>query len=769
MFAGWGRFVHHRRWWVLALSLLLLGGVAGGGFAFKGQLQNTTNVHFEAQKASDLMSAELPKTQGGGGATFEVLFGSSTLSYRDPAFVSAVSDTLQPLQSDSRVQTILTPYNAGAQGAAALASRNGKEALAVVTLKDNFQKARGYFPSMRSKIKSNSLQVYVTGNLAVSADFDSYLEKDLNRAELSSIPLSLLLLLIVFATLLAALLPIGVGGAAVVAGVAGTLFLARFTDVSTYALNIVTLIGLGVAIDYSLLIVNRFKEELQAGGTVEHAVERSMATAGRAVTFSGLTVAIGLAGMLFFPGTFLVSMGVSGSIVVALAVIFALTLLPALLSLSGHSLLRFHVPFTGSGRGSTFWKAGAGWVMRHPIVVLAGALLFVLVTASPVMGIKIANGDQHLLPPQAQSVVGLDKLATDFPGQNQNTIVAVVHYPSGPVLTQQRVGDLYDYAQQLKSLPDVIDVQSVVTFSPNFGKQEYQQLLTASPSPLPAEQQAQLKRLYGKDIAVFLIDTNQPSQSDAAVSLLKSIRSGSHPPGAELLVTGGTAFNQDFIHLIFNDTPRAVIFVILVTYVVLFLLVGSLLLPLKAVITNLLSLSASFGLIVFVFQEGHLSSLLNFTPQPIDPTLPVLMFCIVFGLSMDYEVMLLTRIQEVYKRTGDNLVAVTEGLERSGRIITGAAAIMIVVFMSFGLAQVLLIKAIGLGLAAAVLIDASVMRMLIVPAVMRLLQGANWWAPGPLRRFHAALGLGEGDSAPALDVPPGSSPVEPEPAPVQAR
>jgi putative drug exporter of the RND superfamily len=761
VFGGWGRFVYHRRWWVLALSLLLLGLIAGVGFGFKGQLNNTSHLHSESVQAGDLMSAELPKAQGTGGATFEILFASTSLQVSDPAYKAAVEKTLAPVAADSHVDNIVTPYTVTGAAATALQSRDGKEALAVVTLKDAFQKARAYFPSLRSKIHSDQLQIFVTGNVAISADFDTYLERDLNRAEISSIPTSLILLLIVFATLVAALLPIGVGGAAVVAGVAGTLLLARFVDVSTYALNIVTLIGLGVAIDYSLLIVNRFKEELQGGADVEHAVERSMATAGRAVTFSGLTVAIGLAGMLFFPGTFLVSMGIAGSIVVALAVIFALTLLPALLSLSGHSVLRFRIPFFGTRSSSTFWQTMATWVMRHPVPVLLVALVFVGITAWPVLGIKIANGDEHMLPPQAASVVAVDRLAKDFPGQDQNTIVAVVHYPSGPILTSQRIGDLYDYAQRLKSLPNVIGVDSLVTFNPEFTRQQYQDLLTASPSPLPAAVQQQLKQTYGKDIAVFSIRTNQPAQSDAAVALLKQIRTGAHPAGAALLVTGNTAFNQDFINLILADMPGAVIFVILVTYVVLFLLVGSVVLPLKAVLTNLLSLSASFGLIVWVFQQGHLASLLNFTPQSIDPTLPVLMFCIVFGLSMDYEVMLLTRIQEVYKRTGDNLVAVTEGLARSGRIITGAAGIMVVVFMSFGLAQVLLIKAIGIGLAAAVVIDASLMRMLIVPAVMRLLQDLNWWAPGPLRRLHDSLGLGEGTHV----APPAPAPSS-QPAPV---
>ena len=456
--------------------------------------------------------------------------------------------------------------------------------------------------------------------------------------------------------------------------------------------------------------------------------------------------------MLFYPGTFLVSMGVAGSIVVLMAVIFALTMLPSLLTLAGGAVNRIRVPWFGNLGQGGFWKAMAGWVMKRPLLVLLPTLALILLAASPFAQIKIANGDEHMLPPQAASRQGSDRLASDFPGQDQNTFTVVVNYRDGLDLTKDRVDQLYDYGQQLSGKPNVIRVDSPFTFSPDLGKAQYEALLAAyvanpaSASSLPADAQSLLKSSLGKNIAVFYVSTNQPTQSDAAITTLRSIREGSAPSGAEVLVTGGTAFNQDFINLILRDSPAAIAFVILVTYVVLFLLVGSVVLPLKAVLTNLLSISASFGLLVYVFQQGHLSGLLNFTPQAIDPTVPVIMFCIVFGLSMDYEVMLLSRIQEIYRKTGDNTLAVAEGLERSGRIISGAAAIMIAVFLAFGLAQVLLIKAIGIGLAAAVVIDATLMRMLIVPSVMRLLGDFNWWAPHPLTRLHGWLRLGDEDA-----------------------
>ena len=751
---------------MLAFSVLLLAAVAGVGFSLQGQLNNTSHVHFESQRASDLLTSQFPKVTGDSGSSFEVLFTSSTLQVSDPAYRAAVERILQPLLSDSRVKDVQTVYSLPAAQAPSVTSRNGRETLAFVNIKDSRSIARSYFTQIRDKIKpSGGLQTYVTGGLAIGSDFDTYLADDLQRAEIASIPLSVIFLLLVFGTLVAALLPVGVGGAAVVAGVAGTLFLARFTDVSTYAINIVTLVGLGVAIDYSLLIVNRFREELLAGANTEAAIERSMATAGRAVTFSGLTVAIGLAGMLFYPGTFLTSMGVAGSIVVAMAVIFALTLLPSLLTLAGGTVNRMRVPWFGNlGRGG-FWKGMAGWVMKRPVLVLLPTLALILLAASPFAQIKIANGDEHMLPPQAASRQGIDLLVRDFPGQDQNTFTVVAYYRDGVSLNKDRVDQLYDYGQQLLGKPNVIGVDSPVTFSPQLGKAQYEALLSAyvanpaAVASLPVDAQTLLKQTIANNIVVFYVRTNQPTQRDAAITTLNSLRGGSAPPGAEVLVTGNTAFNQDFINLILQDSPAAIAFVILVTYVVLFLLVGSVVLPLKAVLTNLLSISASFGLLVFVFQQGHLSGLLNFTPQAIDPTVPVIMFCIVFGLSMDYEVMLLTRIQEVYRKTGDNALAVAEGLERSGRIISGAAAIMIAVFLAFGLAQVLLIKAIGIGLAAAVLIDATLMRMLIVPSVMRLLGNLNWWAPHPLERFHGWLRLG--DEGAAIQPPVGVGRPEP--------
>jgi RND superfamily putative drug exporter len=533
------------------------------------------------------------------------------------------------------------------------------------------------------------------------------------------------------------LLPLGVGGLAVVGGLAAVGLLARLTDVSTYATNVVTLIGLGVAIDYSLFIVNRFREELRRGSSVEEALVTAIRTSGRAVAFSGLTVAVGLSAMLLFQGSFLASMGAAGAMVVAIAVLYALTFLASLLALLGHRVnwLRLPLPQRRNGRG--LWHRLATWVMRRPVTVLVPVLAVLALLASPFFAIRIANGDVGMLPPNAESRVGYD-LLQKFPGQGQTYFSVVVDYPDGHPLTSARVGDLYDMAQRIRQIPGVEGVESAVTTDAALTKAQYQAVLTQPLSSMPPRLQTIVHSTVGPNIVVLSVVTKQTAESDGARAIVHALRSMASPSGSSIMVA---AFSIDFTDFILQHIPLAVGYVMLVTYFVLFLLTGSLVLPLKAVIMNIVSIGASFGALVWIFQQGHLSHLLNFTAAPLDPSVPVLLFCIVFGLSMDYEVLLISRIQEEYRRSRDTRLAVAEGLERSGRLITGAASIMVAVFLAFGLADVVLIKSIGLGLAIAVLIDATLVRALIVPAVMRLLGRANWWAPRPLARLHQRISL----------------------------
>ena len=742
MFAWWGHFVYRFRWPVLGVSLLLL---AGSILAFRngGTLKNSGGQNTESGRAITLMHDQLPQSGPGAGSSFVLVFGSQTMGVQDPAFKQAVLAALQPLKDDSRVRSIDTPFDVPTEQAKAMTSKDGHHVFAQVSLKDDYPTARQFYKQMRTEVHSDQLEVLGTGAVAIGADFDKYLQSDLQRAELVSLILILPLLLIVFATVVSAVLPLGVGGFAVLGGLAGVGLLARVTDVSTYATNIVTLIGLGVAIDYSLFIVNRFREELAAGTGAEQALIASMRTSGRAVTFSGITVAIGLSAMLFFQGTFLASMGFAGAIVVSIAVLYALTFLASLLAILGPRVNRLRLPFPRRAAGRGLWHAVAIRVMRRPLLVLVPIVLLLVLMASPIFQIRIANGDVGMLPPNAETRRGYDQLQR-FPGQGQTFFNVVVQYPNGGPLTSDHVGDLYDLAAQIKQIRGVEGVESMVSFDPSLSRADYQALLTQPASAQSARVQSIVHGTTGSQIAVLSVVTKYGQESDVARAIVHSLRTMAIPPGSSVLVD---AFSLDFTDFILQRIPLAIAYVMIVTYLVLFLLTGSVVLPLKAVIMNILSIGASFGALVWVFQQGHLSSLLNFTPAALDPSVPVLLFCLVFGLSMDYEVLLISRIQEEYRKTGDTTQAVAQGLEKSGRLITGAAAIMVAVFLAFGLADVVLIKSIGLGLALAVAIDATLVRALIVPAVMRLLGRANWWAPRGLQRLHRRISLGEPQAA----------------------
>jgi RND superfamily putative drug exporter len=720
---------------VLGLSLLgfALSVVA---IATGGEPKNTNSFDFESGRGFSLMSQQLPKS----GVNFTLIVGDSRRQTTDAAFQQEVATALAPLAADRRVAAIETPYNAPTALAPEMVSRDGHMILAVVSLTVDFTTARKQFGEMRDEIRAPfSLTVAATGDVPLAYEFDSLLAADLEKAEIGSSVVALILLLIVFGTGVAAMVCLAIGLLAVTGGVGAALLLPHLTDVSTYALNIVTLIGLGIAIDYSLFIVSRCREELAAGREVRDAVCVAMGTAGRAIAFSGLTVAIGLAAMLFYRGTFLVSMGICGAIVVAVSVLLALTFLPALLSLLGPRINRLAVPVLRPRPfGAGMWHRVAIAVMRRPLLVLVPTVAVLLTAGSPFLHLHLASTDVTQLPPDAEARRGAELLASAFRGQGTNIVEVVIDFDSGSPLSAKNVATADTLSRRLRGIPGVASVRSYVDIDPGLSLAGYQRLYSDAEAALPAAARDEVTRTVGHNIVVLDAVTPALPASDAAHALVRTIRSEDATGGATVVVTGDTAFDIDFVDYIVQQTPRAVGFAMTTTIIVLFILLRSLILPVKAVLMNLLSLSAAFGAMVWIFQDGHLSRLLNVTADPIDPTLPVLLFCVVFGLSMDYEVFLLTRMQEAWRRTHDNRAAVAEGLERSGRLVTGAAAIMITVFIAFGLARVVTIKATGIGMAVAVLADATLVRALVVPALMRLLGRSNWWAPRWARRLPGA-------------------------------
>ena len=736
----WGYFVHRHRRPVLALSciafVLSVFALLNGG-----QLKNAGDYNVESVKAAKLESQQLPSTMG---SSFLLLFTNHALAYSDPAFQGAVESALAPLRSDRRVTGIQTPYTAAAAQASTMVSTDKHSIFAQVGLNLDFSTARRDLEQLRSEVRSQSLAIATDGDVPVASDFDTILAKDLQRSEVISLPLALILLVIVFGTGLAALLCLWVGIFAVAGGIGVTYLLAHSFDISTYAVNVVTLIGLGIAIDYSLFIVTRFREELARDPDVARAVSVTMGTAGRAIAFSGMTVALGLGGLLFYTGTPLLSMGVAGAVVVATSVLYALTFLPALLAILGPRVNKLRVPvLQPRPHGEGLWHRLALWVMRRPWIVLIPTVAILLAAGSPFLSIDLASTDVGQLPPDAESRVGAELLQSEFPAAGQNTIQVVMQFHQGSPTQPQNVAAAYALSRRLASTAGVVAVNSYVSVDPAIDLSGYQALYQRPATSLPADVRAVLTSHTGSSIAVLDAQTPYLTTSDQAHQLVRTIRAEDAVGGTSVQVTGNTAFDVDFVDYMLSRTPAAFLFVVVTTFIVLLILLRSLVLPLKAVLMNALSLSAAFGALVFVFQQGHLSSILGFTAGSLDPTIPVLLFCIVFGLSMDYEVFLLTRMQEEWRRSHDNRGAVADGLERSGRLVTGAAAIMACVFLAFALASVVTIKSLGLGMAVAVVADATLVRALVVPALMRLLGSVNWYAPRWLRHKPTADELAE--------------------------
>jgi RND superfamily putative drug exporter len=752
MLARWGWYVHRFRVAVIVLAGLSLVPslwlISHGGRLATTDVPTTT----ESGRALDLIGRELP----GRPPSFSLIFSSPTLSARHPAFRQEVERALSPLRSDPRVARVVTAYDPPAHDltvpATELISRDGRRALAVVELKGEAAAFSllefsvlppDVYPSLRAKVKTDTLEVLPVGNIPLNHDFTEVTRTDLHRAELVILPVVVLLLLLVFGSVVAALLPLAVGALSMAGAIAGTLLMARYTSVSVYAPNIVTMIGLGVAIDYSLFIVSRFREEIRVQEGPQ-ALARTMATAGRAILFSGLTVAIGLLGMVFLGLGNLGSIGWAGTVVVTLAVVYALTILPALLAVLGPRVNSLRLPFIHPERprtGRGFWHRVAVTVMNHPWAVFLSVSTGLVILGLPFIHLRVGSGDVNALPPTAVSRRGDEALREHFPGGDSNRILVVVHYPDGSPLTGERVGRLYDLSRWLAARPNVGRVESLVDLDPSVTREQYQQLATAPADMLPPGVNQLIRQTVGGRLALLVVSTPLKPSSEKARALVQEIRS-SHPAvGGEVLVTGQTAFDLDIVDLVTRHAPLVVGLVMLATYVVLFLLLGSVLLPLKAVIMNLLSISASYGALVWIFQEGHLSTWLNFTPGPIQTATPIIMFCFVFGLSMDYEVLLLSRVGEEYERTGHTAHAVAEALESTGRLITGAAAIMAAVFFGFATAGSVIIQAVGIGIGLAVVIDATIVRALLVPATMRLMGRWNWWAPASLTSLQRRLGL----------------------------
>ena len=735
MFESWGRVVYARRRLVLIFAGIVVVAAAVWGTGVFGALQSAggfSTPGSQSQQESDLAA----RAFGRDAADVVVLYSSPRLTVRDPAFRAAVTRSLAALPARD-VRSAATYWSTRSPQ---FASAGGHTTYAVLELAGGSDSARAAnYQAIEGSLSVPGVSTQVGGQVPTNSAIGKQVTSDIGRAEGISMPVLLILLLVIFGSLAAASLPLAIGGIAILGSFAALRLLTLVTDVSIYSINITTILGLGLAIDYGLFMVSRFREELTRQDTTADAVAATVATAGRTIAVSGITVAVALASLMLFPETFLRSMGFGGVATVLVDMLAALTVLPALLAVLGPRVnaLQVRMPWVrrharrpvlvgeslagenrvGQNRDeqSGAWYRIARSVMRRPVAYVVVILLVLLALASPFRSITWGGTDARALPAGAPARVVAEALNRDFPSNPSSPVEVLTRLP-GPAAAPAQQAALAAYVRSLDRVPGVSS--------------------------------AALTGVRGNIARVDLRYIADPS-SVTARDIVTAVRAVPPPAGGHAYVGGVTAQLVDELSSLGHTLPWMALIMCLATFVLLFLAFGSVVLPLKAIVMNVLSLSATFGVIVWIFQEGHLSGLLRFTPTgTIDPSMPILMLAIIFGLSMDYEVFLLSRIRERYDLTGDNSAAVASGLQRTGGLITSLAFLLVIVVGAFSASGITFIKLLGVGMIVALVVDATIVRILLVPATMRLLGRANWWAPGPLRGVYRRYGIREEETAP---------------------
>lgn len=715
---GWTRFVTARPRLTLLVALVLtaLAVLAGGGVADRMGSGGWEDPAAESTYATEALARQFPGSQ----PNLILLVDAGAAGADAPAVAAQARKLAERLDAEPGVDGVGSYWSTGSPP---LRSEDGRKAVIAARIAGEEKDAAAVLDRIAPEYRGTHgpVEVSLGGGLAVRHEMQTVIQEDLLRAELIALPLTLVLLVMVFGSAVAALLPLGVGIVAILGTNAVLRGITEFTDVSVFAQNLTTALGLGLAIDYALFVVRRYREELATGADTYTAVRTTLRTAGRTVLFSALTVAVSLAAMLVFPQYFLRSFAYAGIAVVLLAATAALTLLPAALVLLGDrvnalDLRRLLRRGRASGRkadgGEGAGGEGAGWGRATALVMRRAPVFAVLTTAGlvllglPFLGVRFGTADDRQLPATASSRVVQDQLRDGFPGDPGGGITVLAEGAATPA-------QYADYRERIAGLDGVARADGPVT--------------------------------AGGGRAYFTVVPDGEAVGPDAQRTVTELRA--EPAPFDTSVTGQAAVLVDSKDALAERLPWAAAIIVLVTLLLVFLLTGSVLIPVQAVVLNALSLTAMFGAVVWVFQDGHLAGFLGFTPTgDIETTLPVLMFCVAFGLSMDYGVFLLSRVKEEYDRTGEHEHSVRFGLRHTGGLITAAAVILAVVMVAIGTSRVTNTKMLGLGVALAVLMDAMVVRSLLVPAVMKLTGRLTWWAPGPLRRFHDRFGISESDA-----------------------
>lgn len=724
MFGRIGHFaVSHARAVLVVTVLLMIGAGALGVTAF-GKLQAGG---FDDPNAESSQAQQLIRDRFGGQTNLVFLVSAKSGTVDDPEVAQAGTQLTERITADPALSEVTSYFGTSA---APLRSEDGRHALVVAYLAEDdevVEDLRGRYGG-----DQGAVTVDLGGGAAVGLDANDQIGADLALAESIAVPLILILLVFAFGSLVAALLPLAIGGIAILGTFAVLAFFGSITDVSIYAINLTTALGLGLAIDYALLMVSRFREELAGGADVRAAVVRTVQTAGRTIVFSAATVAVALAVLLLFPLYFLRSFAYAGIGVLVVAMVSALVVLPALLAVLGPKVNAGRLPWARKRTPSTvsaFWGRLAATTMRRPLLTAAPVIILLVLAALPLLRVEFGTPDDRVLPTSASSRVVGDALRDGFPGEDSRAIQIVT--TGGADSTA-----VADYARRVSELSGVSRVASSAG-----GFVDGQPM---APTPVDAA--------FGRpDAQRFTVVTEAEARSAQAQDLVGALRAIPPPDGVQTKVGGEAATLVDSKDSIGSRLPLAAALIAITTFVLLFLFTGSVLQPLRALVFNVLGLSATLGVLVLIFQEGWLSSVLGFTPLPLDTSMLVLLFCITFGLSMDYEVFVVSRIKEMHENGVGPTEAVTYGLSRTGRIVSTAAALIAVSLFAFGTSGVSFIQMFGIGGGLAILVDATLIRGVLVPIGMRLLGRRAWWAPAPLERLHRRFGLREAPEAPASD------------------
>ncbi|MGI8775381.1 MAG: MMPL family transporter [Actinomycetota bacterium] len=745
-----GLFCHRRRGWIVlawmaAFVLLLpqimaLGGrMSSGGFEVPGsQSDGVTRIveeEFTGQfQFSDLLvltSDELPADH----AEFQAVFEDVRTALLDAPGVGAVSD----------------PYASPQQSI----SPDGRTISARVGLTDDQDQALDHSEELEAAVaaaaEGTRVEAYITGAAPFYRAFQETAQHDLESAERIGLPISLVILIVAFGSLVAAGMPLIMAGLGLAVAFGLISLLADVTVVSVFTQNIASMIGLGVGIDFSLFIITRFRERLKAGSAIDVALGESLATSGKAVFVSGVTTVVALSGTLLVNMTAFRSMGMGAMLAVGVAVAAALTLLPALLAMIGvrvNALRTWRTERASSG----MWHRWATFVMRRPWPAMIIGVLIIAVLTAPALELRMASSGFNILPEDSQPRVAAEVAAEAF-GEGQVAPAQILIRHDEPV-TEGGFADVYEVARVLAADPEVIRVDSIATLVPDAT------IETAQGAASMAESAPFIESIVGRDGRTTILSavTRHGAQGVSTGDFVGRMRKQLPETLGErgtVLVGGDPGLEVDITNELSSKLPYVVGLVLVLSFFVLLLFLRSLLLPIKAIFLNLASVTAAYGVLVLVFQKGYGASLLGFEAETgaIDPFIPLFLFCILFGLSMDYEVFLLSRIKEEYTRSRDNTSAVGWGLEHTARIITSAALIMITVFGAFAFTTLIPIKAMGFGLAVAVFVDASLIRVVLVPATMRLMGDWNWWLPEWMDRILPTVSIEESLEQPGEIAP----------------